>query len=110
MTWSYSSKTLSEREIDFPSVNPKVSCRQHRYVFASYGREAYPVSSPLQGVIKMDLLKGTEQTWIGAADEYLGDFYIESTNLVELFNPHPIASLFLTLSYHIRIITIAAVF
>ena len=45
---------------------------QHRYVFSNYARD--PVNaSPPQGIVKLDTLKGTEDSWIGDADQYLSE-------------------------------------
>ena len=45
---------------------------QHRYIYSNYGRDLVSASPP-QGILKVDVLAGTESSWIGAADEYLGE-------------------------------------
>lgn len=71
-SWSYSSKQLCDVHLDFPQVNPKVASRRHRFVYASCG-SSDSSSSPLQGLVKMDLEEGTEQRWFGGTHEYLGE-------------------------------------
>ena len=51
---------------------PFFGVSQHRYIFGNYGRD-HMHASPPQGIIKLDVLKGTESSWIGTADEYLGE-------------------------------------
>lgn len=70
--WSHKSNKLSSKGMDFTSVNPQVSCKKHRYIYASYGRDPTQASPP-QGLIKLDVESGTEQTWIGEPDEFLGE-------------------------------------
>ena len=71
-SWSYSKKQLSPTQLDFPSINPKVSCSKHRYVYASCGTDPN-ASSPVQGLIKIDTESGTETKWIPNNYEYLGE-------------------------------------
>lgn len=65
-------EALSQYSIEFPSVNPAVSCRKHRYIYASRGWSD-EVSSPLQGLLKIDTEAKTEESWIGEPHEFLGE-------------------------------------
>ena len=51
---------LSERYLDFPIVNRRVSCAEHRYVWASTGCSADGVA-PIQGIIKVDTTDPTAE-------------------------------------------------
>lgn len=51
---------LSERYLDFPIVNRKVSCAEHRYVWASTGCSKDGVA-PVQGFIKVDTTDPTAE-------------------------------------------------
>jgi hypothetical protein len=70
--WTHTSRKLSDRGMDFPVVNPAVSCKEHRYVYASLARDRTNASPP-QGLVKVDVRAGTEQVWEGTADEFLGE-------------------------------------
>ena len=45
---------------------------QHRYIYANYARDMVHASPP-QGLLKIDVNRGTEESWIGTPDEYLGE-------------------------------------
>ena len=70
--WGYTSKDLSSTQVDFTSVDVRVSCRPHRYVYASCGSDT-GTSTPVQGVICLDTTAGEEQAWLGERDEFLGE-------------------------------------
>jgi len=100
--WIHRSTKLSEKGLDFPMINPKVSCKRHRYVvnvaatapstevlftflrlcvsphfpgryiYATYMRDPHKASPP-QGLLKIDVADGKETSWMGSADEYLGE-------------------------------------
>jgi all-trans-8'-apo-beta-carotenal 15,15'-oxygenase len=70
--WAYSCKDLSKTQVDFTSVSPSVSCKKHRYVYASCGSDLSK-STPVQGVVKIDTIDGTEQKWFGEKHEYMGE-------------------------------------
>ena len=71
-SWKYQSSDLSKTQVDFTSVSPSVSCKKHRYVYASCG-SSLTESSPVQGLIKIDAISKTEQKWFGEKYEYLGE-------------------------------------
>jgi len=71
-SWLYSKKQLSNTQLDFPSINTKVSCSKHRYVYGSCGTDINS-SSPVQGVIKIDTQLEIETKWIPENYEYLGE-------------------------------------
>lgn len=70
--FSYSTKDLSQTQVDFVSVSPEKSCKQHRYVYAACGSDTSR-SSPIQGVVKIDCDEGSETKWIGERHEFLGE-------------------------------------
>jgi len=70
--WEYSLESLSSRMIEFTSVAPSVSCQKHRYVYGSCGSKV-GVSTPLQGLIKVDVQDKSEETWFGENYEFLGE-------------------------------------
>ena len=70
--WNYSCKDISKTQVDSTSVNPAVSSQKHRYVYASCGSDNTK-STPVQGLIKLDTVAGTEQKWSGEKHEYLGE-------------------------------------
>ncbi|CAN0211916.1 unnamed protein product, partial [Hapterophycus canaliculatus] len=65
--------TLYGQSCDFPSINPKVSCQEHRYVWASCGAVEDDEACPLQGVVKVDTVEGTSQKWIPKPHEFMGE-------------------------------------
>eukprot|EP00752_Nemacystus_decipiens_P007508 g6709.t1 len=68
-----STSVLYDKNVDFPSINPKVSCNEHRYVWASCGALESDDSCPLQGVVKVDTKTGTSTKWIPEAYEFMGE-------------------------------------
>lgn len=71
-SFSFTKKELSPTQVEFPSVNPSVSCVPHRYIYASCGSD--PASStPVQGLIKIDTEAGSQVTWMPAPHEFLGE-------------------------------------
>ncbi|CAM9271037.1 unnamed protein product [Scytosiphon promiscuus] len=64
---------LYGKNCDFPSINPKVSCQEHRYVWASCGGVEGEEACPAQGVVKVDTMEGTTQMWIPEPHEFLGE-------------------------------------
>ncbi len=70
--WKHTTKQISSTQLDFPSINPSVSCQKNRYVYANCG-SSNVVSTPIQGVVKFDLEKMTETKWIGEPYEFLGE-------------------------------------
>lgn len=70
--WTFNQRQLSDTQVDFTSVDPKVSCKEHRYIYASCGSDMTK-SSPVQGVVRIDSKDGTEQKWLPAKDEFLGE-------------------------------------
>ena len=71
-SWSYEKRQLSATQLDFPTINPSVSCQSYRYIYAACGRVPNQ-SSPVQGVIKIDTQTGVEYKWYGEEWEYLGE-------------------------------------
>ena len=69
---SFCSHSLSRLLLHFSPLLSSPLFHQHRYIYSNYGRD--PVNaSPPQGILKLDVLAGTESSWIGAADEFLGE-------------------------------------
>lgn len=71
-SWTYSKKSLSSTQLDFPTINLDKSCIPHRYTYAACGSDPSQ-SSPVQGVVKIDSVQGTEQKWMPLKHEYLGE-------------------------------------
>lgn len=71
-SYAFSERELSSTQVEFPSVNPRVSCRPHRFIYASCGSDAQR-STPVQGLLKLDTVEGTEQKWMPQAYEFLGE-------------------------------------
>ena len=56
---------------------------QHRYIYSNYARDTKNASPP-QGIVRLDLELGTESTWIGTPDEFLGEpLYAKRKNTSE---------------------------
>ena len=70
--WTFEKKSLSPTQLDFPTVNPKVSCAKHRYVYAASGSDNSK-STPVQGVIKLDTETGNQWQWLPEPYEFLGE-------------------------------------
>ena len=70
--WNAQQKQLSDTQVDFTSVDPKVSCKEHRYVYASCGSDNTK-STPPQGIVCIDTIDSTEQKWMPEKDEFLGE-------------------------------------
>ncbi|CAN0221448.1 unnamed protein product, partial [Ectocarpus fasciculatus] len=64
-----SSSNLYEKAIEFP----KVSCQEHRYVWAVCGSIESDEACPMQGVMKLDTVEGTVDKWIPEPHEFLGE-------------------------------------
>eukprot|EP00903_Cladosiphon_okamuranus_P006159 g6060.t1 len=64
---------LYGKAIDFPTINPKVSCSEHRYIWANCGAVESDVACPMQGVVKIDTKTGTSTKWIPEAHEFMGE-------------------------------------
>ena len=74
-SFTYSSKVLSDTQVDFTSVAPAVSCKPHRYVYGACG-SSMTKPSPPQGLVKIDCQDETqmnEQKWLGERHEWLGE-------------------------------------
>lgn len=79
--WKYNTRKLSDTSLDFPIVNPAVSCQKNRYVYAAAGSDRdFP--SPPKGLIKLDVTNNSESTWFGEPHEFLGEpcFIPKTTN------------------------------
>ena len=70
--FDYTSRALSDTQLDFVSVDPAVSCAEHQFVYGACGSDPTE-STPVQGLIKIDTKAGTETKWIGEKHEYLGE-------------------------------------
>merc|ERR1712146_275430 len=70
--FEYTTKDLSQTQVDFVSVASSKSCSQHRYVYAACGSDPCR-SSPVQGLLKVDCDTGSETKWIGEKYEFLGE-------------------------------------
>ncbi|CAM9278896.1 unnamed protein product [Ectocarpus sp. 6 AP-2014] len=68
-----SSSTLYGKNIEFPKVNPKVSCQEHRYIWAVCGSNESDEACPVQGVMKVDTVEGTIEKWMPEPHEFLGE-------------------------------------
>ena len=55
-----------------PIPFPLILSTQHKYIFANYARDSVHASPP-QGIVKVDVIAGTETSWIGGADQYLSE-------------------------------------
>jgi hypothetical protein len=55
-----------------PTPLPLIPSTQHKYIFANYARDSVHASPP-QGIVKVDVIAGTETSWIGGADQYLSE-------------------------------------
>lgn len=66
---------LCDRHMDFPSVNRRVSCLEHRYTFGA--TSPFPEGAgPLQGVLKVDLAPEggpASDHWLPEPHEFLGE-------------------------------------
>lgn len=58
---------ICDRYLEFPVVDPRKSCRPHRFVWASTGCMAQGVA-PVQGIVRIDTA-GTEQTQVWLPDK-----------------------------------------
>jgi len=74
-----SRRQLSKRNLDFPSINRRVSGKRHRFVWASCGTSDSEASPP-QGIIKIDTAEeeggaeaSKEQVWMPAPHEFCGE-------------------------------------
>lgn len=80
--WLGPAVRLSERPVEFPTVNPRVSAKEHRYVWAACG-PALPKAgepegfgaAPPQGIVKMDTVKGVEaeKVWFPEPHQFCGE-------------------------------------
>ena len=73
--FTYSTKLLSDSQVDFTSVAPAVSCQSHRYIYGACG-SSMTESTPPQGLVKIDCedeTKENEQKWLGEKYEWLGE-------------------------------------
>lgn len=71
-SWKSTKQIISNKHFDFPVVNPSVSCQKHRYAYAVTG-SCQEVATPYQGIIKFDLVSGTEEIWMGQSYEFIGE-------------------------------------
>jgi len=71
-SYTFTERELSSTQVEFPSVNPRVSCRPHRFIYASCGSDELR-STPVQGLVKLDTVKGVEEKWMPEAHEFLGE-------------------------------------
>jgi carotenoid cleavage dioxygenase-like enzyme len=69
-----SARQLCDRHVDFPSVNPKLSAAQHRYVYAASGGEP-GIASPFKGVVKIDTSDAAQhQIWLAQSPtQFVGE-------------------------------------
>jgi all-trans-8'-apo-beta-carotenal 15,15'-oxygenase len=82
--WGYSSKEISATQVDFTSVSPDVSAKKHRYIYASCGSDM-DTSTPVQGVIKLDVSEGKEQKWFGEKYEFMVQSFLILNNLLAIY-------------------------
>jgi all-trans-8'-apo-beta-carotenal 15,15'-oxygenase len=68
--WQITRSPLSNQLVDFMSVAPSVSCKQHRFVYGSCGSSTKE-TTPLQHVIKLDLQEETETIWCCEKHEFV---------------------------------------
>lgn len=73
--WKFSKSKLTNRYLDFPSVNRVVSGKEHRFIFATAAK-SLTTSSPLSGIIKIDTKENVEETWFGEVYEFIGEVVI----------------------------------
>ena len=70
---------------------------QHRYIYANYARDMVHASPP-QGLLKIDVDRGTEESWIGTPDEYLGEcIFAPKKNSSTFLSKIPLVCLFIDL-------------
>eukprot|EP00607_Mallomonas_marina_P004088 CAMPEP_0182440320 /NCGR_PEP_ID=MMETSP1167-20130531/86990_1 /TAXON_ID=2988 /ORGANISM="Mallomonas Sp, Strain CCMP3275" /LENGTH=267 /DNA_ID=CAMNT_0024634245 /DNA_START=959 /DNA_END=1758 /DNA_ORIENTATION=- len=71
--WTCKNKKLDTNlYIEFPVINPKVSCKKNRYIWASCAPDTR-YSSAVKGLVKIDTKTGEEQKWMGEPYEFLGE-------------------------------------
>mmetsp|Transcript_2587 Transcript_2587/g.2693 ORF Transcript_2587/g.2693 Transcript_2587/m.2693 type:complete len:593 (+) Transcript_2587:54-1832(+) len=71
-SWSFDIKKLSDKQLEFSSINTKVSCQKHRYIYCTHN-SGTTVTAPVKGLLKIDVELGIETAWMGMADEFLGE-------------------------------------
>ena len=77
--------------------NHKHTHTQHRYIYANYARDMVHASPP-QGLLKIDVDRGTEESWIGTPDEYLGEcIFAPKKNSSTFLSKIPLVCLFIDL-------------
>ncbi|CEM16491.1 unnamed protein product [Vitrella brassicaformis CCMP3155] len=63
---------VTDRNVEFPTVNPKVVTQKHRYVWFGAQTEVGP-SGPIQAAVKLDVHTKQRQMWTPKPYEFVGE-------------------------------------
>ncbi|CEM00728.1 unnamed protein product [Vitrella brassicaformis CCMP3155] len=63
---------VTDRSLDFPTVNPRVVTQKHRYVWFCAQSEVGP-SGPVQAPVKLDVETNERQIWLPEPHEFVGE-------------------------------------
>eukprot|EP01038_Epipyxis_sp_PR26KG_P011296 gene11296-15154_t len=78
--WQYQSTELSEIMTDFPTIHPKFVGRKNRFVYSNAGMDIHK-STPLCGLIKIDIKHHNSTSWYGNKYETLQEVtFVERNN------------------------------
>lgn len=71
-SFKFSSKPISKRSMDFPTIPPSLVGRPYRYLYAA-GAKLQRETLPYQCFVKVDTVTEEEEVWLPKSEEFIGE-------------------------------------